>query len=274
MKKIALILAFVISLCPVVVAQTDVSLDDEFGGRFSFVVEKKLMKGLRLAIEEEVRLTDNFSSLGRLQTTVSISYKVHPNIKLGVGYALINPYDADSGDFKNCRHRFMFDASGVWRVGDWSLSLKERLQATVRTGSFNEYQAPRTSWMLKSRVKAQYKGWRTYEPYVAFELRNTLNAPTIDAYYDGTRYLTESGSRTGEAGWFLDGFNKRYVNRLRGIIGTEFRLGANSTVDVCLMGDYVIDEVVDANAEGTKLKSYTRETGYLGWIVAGYKFSF
>ena len=34
------------------------------------------------------------------------------------------------------------------------------------------------------------------------------------------------------------------------------------------------DLVVEANAEGTKLKSYTKETGFVGWVGVGYEFGF
>lgn len=40
------------------------------------------------------------------------------------------------------------------------------------------------------------------------------------------------------------------------------------------MGDYCIDKEVDANAEGTILRSYIRETGFRVWLGAGYEFSF
>jgi len=41
-----------------------------------------------------------------------------------------------------------------------------------------------------------------------------------------------------------------------------------------LMADRTWDKVVDANAEGTKLKSYTREAGFTLWLVAAYCYSF
>ena len=198
-------------------SQTDVALDSEFGGRVSASVDKKITKGLHVSLEEEVRFDNNFGSLDRLQTTLGISYKVHPNIKLGLGYALINGYRANSESFKNPRHRFMADATGTLHLGNWNLSLKERFQVTRRTGDFNVYQNPQNALTLKSRLKAQYKGVGQVQPYAYFE-KNTLN------FY--------------------------------------------------FLGDYLMDKVVDANAEGTKLKSYTKETGFRGWVGAGYEFAF
>ena len=256
-------------------AQTDVALEPEFGGRLSVGADWKITKGLHLSLEEEVRFDNNFGSFDRLQTTVGINYKVHPNIKLGLGYALINGYGANSESFKNPRHRFMADATGTLHLGNWNLSLKERFQVTRRTGDFNVYQNPQNALTLKSRLKAQYKGFGMVQPYAYFEVRNYLNAPVIEAAYDGTIYVTlDDYSETGEAGWFLTGFNGGYVNRLRGSLGVDVRLDKRNTLNFYFLGDYVMDKEVDANAEGTKLKSYTKETGFRGWIGAGYEFAF
>ena len=255
-------------------AQTEVDMDAEVGGRLAFSVDKKITKGLHVSLEEEIRMDNNFQSFDRFMTTLAASYKVHPNIRIGLGYALINPYSSTNSAFKSERHRLMVDVTGSYRFGDWSLSLKERFQATYRSGDMNEYQNPRTALALKSRLKLTYKAFRRWEPSVSVEVRNTLNAPVIKANYDGTHYLTDAGLQKGEAGWFLDGFNGWYVNRIRGTLGVEYKLSKNSLIEVALMADYLSDKVVDANAEGTKLKSYTLETGFQGWIVAGYCYTF
>ena len=258
-----------------VFSQTDVALDPELGGRVSLGVDKKIIKGLHVILEEEVRFDNNFGSLDRLQTTVGITYKVHPNIKLGLGYALINGYGFNSGSFKNPRHRLMADVTGTLHLGNWNLSLKERFQVTRRTGDFNVYQNPQNALTLKSRLKAQSKGYGKVQPYTYFELRNYMNAPVIGAAYDGSVYVTlDDYSEEGEAGWVLTGFNGGYVNRLRGSLGVDVKLDKHNTLNFYFLGDYVIDKVVDANAEGTKLKSYTKETGFRGWIGAGYEFAF
>jgi hypothetical protein len=256
-------------------SQTDVALDPELGGRISLSFDKRITKGLHATLEEEVRFDNNFGSFDRLQTTVGIDYKVHPNIKLGLGYALINGYGASSESFKNPRHRFMADATGTLHLGNWNLSLKERFQVTRRTGDFNVYQNPQNALTLKSRLKAQYKGFGKVQPYAYFEVRNYLNAPVVEAAYDGNIYVTlDDYSEEGEAGWFLTGFNGGYVNRLRGALGVDIRLDKRNTLNFYILCDYFMDKQVDANAEGTKLKSYTKETGFRGWMGAGYEFAF
>lgn len=255
-------------------AQTDVDLDSEFGGRLSVSVDKKLARGLHVSLEEEIRMDNNFGSFDRFHTTLGLSYKVNDYLKLGVGYAMINPYSSSNSAFKSSRHRLMLDATGSLRFGDWRLSLRERFQATYRSGDMNEYQNPRTALTLKSRLKLSYKGLRRIEPYAYVELRNTLNAPVISASYDGTNYLTSALSQYGDAGWFIDSWTGVYINRVRGSVGFDYRLSKASSIDVSLMADRIMDKVVDANAEGTKLKSYTRETGFVGWINIGYSYSF
>lgn len=256
-------------------AQTDNALDPEFGGRLSFTLDKKIVRRLHVSLEEEVRFDNNFGAFDRLQSTLSLNYKIHPNIKIGAGYALINGYSSSAKAFKNARHRFMIDVKGTLKYGGWNLSLKERMQLTHRTGDYNVYQNPANALMLKSRLTAKYLGFGKVEPYVYFELRNYLNAPVINAAYDGINYGTIDGLvQEGDPGWFLEGFNGGYLNRYRGSLGVDIKLNRSSTLNFYLMGDYCIDKEVDANAEGTILKSYIKETGFRGWLGAGYEFAF
>ena len=270
----AIILALHLPLSHTLWAQTAVDLDSEFGARLSLTLDKKLARGLHLAIEEEVRFDNNLGAFDRFHTTAALSYKANDYVKFGVGYAIINPYSSAASAFKSCRHRLMLDVTGSLRFGQWRLSLKERLQATYRSGEMNEYQNPRTALTLKSRLKLQYKGMRRMEPYASIELRHALNAPLVSAYYNGSTYLTEDYYTEGEPGWFLEGYDKVYLNRLRGTLGTEFRLSKHSSIDVALMADYVMDYVLDANAEGTRLKTYTYETGLVGWLSVAYRYAF
>lgn len=274
-QKTVVLLALAILLpCVSALAQTDVDLDTEFGGRISAGLDKKITKGLHITLEEEARMTENFGTLGRLQTTVGVKYKVLPYLRFGLGYVLINPYDTDSGSFSSARHRFYFDVTGTLSFGAWNFSLKERLQATHRTGYYNPYQNPATALTLKSRLMAKYKGFVKVEPYAYFELRHYLNAPVIKASYNGTNYCTPQGSVKGEAGWFLDGFNGSYLNRYRTSLGADYNINKQHTITFYLLADYISEKKVDANAEGTKLKSYTLQKGWVMNIGAAYVFSF
>lgn len=271
-----LLFALLATLPLAATAQTDVALSPDYGGRVSVGFDKKIVKGLHLSLEEEIRIDNNFTSFNRFHTTVALHYKVLPYLKVGVGYALINPYSSNNNAFKNARHRLMFDATGTLKFGLWQLSLKERFQITHRTGDFNIYQNPANLMALKSRLTLKYKGLQRWTPYAYVELRNTLNAPVINALYNSTYnvYMTTTGSITGEAGWFLDGFSGCYVNRLRGSLGAEYKIDRRNSLNFYILLDHVSDKVVDANASGTKLKSYTREQGFAAHLGAAYEYSF
>lgn len=138
----------------------------------------------------------------------------------------------------------------------------------------NPYQNPRTSLALKSRLKLLYKGLRRITPYAYIENRTVFNEPLVRAQYDGTNYLIPAQEVEGEPGWFISGWNNIYTNRMRGAIGGEYRLTQRSRIDVSFLADFMRDKVVDANKEGTKLKSYTYEKGFMAWLAVGYSYSF
>jgi hypothetical protein len=237
-------------------------METDLGGRFSLGVDKKLSKGLHLSIDGELRMKDNFSTVGRWQVGADLSYKVNPYLKLGGGYIFIDKLKS-SGDWSP-RHRFYVDATGGIRVGDWRFSLKERLQLTHRNADdMNVFQANPNSLALKSRIKAQYKG-RSVSPYAYVELRNVFNDPACTAKYDGTAF----------SDYQFTGYTDAYVNRLRGALGLEWKLSKQHALDFSILGDYCHDKVVDTNAEGTKLKSISYERMFNTKFCIGYKFSF
>ena len=272
-SKLIILLAL-LSLTLAASAQTDDKQSPEVGARLSFALDKKIVKGLHISLDEQLRFDNNFKSFDRFHTTVAVKYKVHENVKLGLGYAMINSYSSSSASFKNMRHRIMADVTGTLKLGKWNLSLKERFQATFRTGDYNVYQNPACALTLKSRLMLKYKGFQKVEPYTYFEVRNYLNAPVISAAYDGSTYYTLEGEESGDAGWFLSGFNGGYVNRYRGAIGIDIRIAKNHSLDFYFLGDYYTDKVVDANSDGTELKSYSREYGFMGNLGVAYTFSF
>ncbi|MBP5710818.1 MAG: DUF2490 domain-containing protein [Bacteroidales bacterium] len=278
-KLIILIFANLIAIFPflknnTLLAQTEENLKPEFGMELSAGFDKKIIKGLHLTVEEEMRLDNNFKSFDRLQTTVGLSYKVHKNIKLGLAYRMINPYKTSSKSFK-FQHRLMFDVTGTLHLGKWNLSLKEQFQWTYHAGSsYNVYQYPRNALTLKSRLMIRYKGHHIAEPYAYVELRNIFNAPSVTANYDGTSYLTEDGYSTDMPGWFINRYGNAYINRVRGSIGVNVKVHEHHSLKFYILGDYVHDKVIDANSEGTKLKSYNIEKGFVGKFGIGYTISY
>ena len=245
MRKIALTLALLLPLAAA--AQTEVG----GGARASVAVDYKIAKGFHVNVEEEIRVGGALQSLDRLQTTVGVDFKPVKYLKLGVGYSLINPYSYEQHNFKPLRHRVFMDLGAHYAVGGFSFSVKERIQYTHRTGTFNVYQNTPDAFALKSRVGIEYKGWRIVEPGLFFEMRTQLNAPwgqtsgSIQVKDDGTTYYSYTPA----------GYTHVYNDRYRFILRTDLKLNRHHVLQPYALIDFCSPYVLDTNAEGTRLFS-------------------
>lgn len=254
-------------------AQTVDSTAYDFGFRMSIGVNKIIMKGLHVTLNEKVWISE--FGHNRFQTTLGVNYKVHNNVKIGAGYAFISAYNANANAYNHFRHRFMVDVKGTLIWGDWNFSLKERLQLTHRSGNYNRYQNPANALMLKSCLTLKYMDFDYFEPYLSLELHYRLNAAAIEAEFDGEYYYTlDTHEREGEPGWFLKGFNKSYPSCARVALGGDIKINKRNTINLYLMEEFNLVRKIDANAEGTILKSYSYWLEFASWLGVGYEFYF
>lgn len=262
MKKFV---TFLLALVPVLgFAQgTANNLETDFGARVNVSVNKKIVKGLHVEADGEFRLSNNFTSLGRFQFGLGVSYKISKVFKVGVGYQFIEKMNS-SQEWKP-RHRFYADAGVTLRAGYWHFSLKERLQLTHRNVN-NLYQSNPNSLMLKSRFKVSYNGFARVTPYGYVEVRNVFNDPACSA--------TWNSSSQSYSDYTFKGYTDAYLNRVRGSLGAEWKLSKHHALDFYVLGDYCYDKNIDTNAEGTKLKSLTYDRAFNTAICIGYQFKF
>jgi len=266
MRTKQLIISALLALLPgLALAQgTVVTEDPEFGARFSVDLNKKIVKGLHVEAGGEVRLSDNFTNLGRYQAGVGLTYKFNDYFKLGAGYLFIEK--KNSSDVWKPRHRFYLDGTASLRAGHWRFALKERLQLTCREVN-NAYQNNPNSLTLKSRLKVSYKGISAFlTPYGYVEVRNVFNDPSCSA--------TWSQAAQAYSNYSFLGYGDAYINRVRGALGLEWKLSKHHALDFFVLGDYFYDKEVDVNKEGTNLHSLTYSQGFLGHVGVGYQFSF
>ena len=264
MKNKLLLLAALCAFFPVALrAQvTDNELESAVRGRLSVGVDKKIVKGLHVALDGELRTEDSFASVGRYQAGLSVSYKFLPFLKASAGYLFIENRNS-AGEWK-MRHRYYGDLMAGVRAGDWRFSLKERLQLTQREVG-NPYQSTPNMLALKSRLKAEYKGFAALNPYTFVELRSALNEPAVKATWNGSEWSSYSFGGYKDTQWF---------NRLRGALGVEWALSKQHALDFYVLADYCRDKVIDTNKEGTKLKSLSYDRLFLTSFGVGYVFSF
>lgn len=236
-------------------------IETEYGGRLSLQFDYKLKKGLHLTADAQLRTQDNFKATGRYQAGLGVDYKINGFLKAGAGYTYISV--RNSSDEWNPRHRIYAQLTGTLKSGDWRLSLKERLQLTHRSG-VNTYQTTPNSLTLKSRLKAEYKGFTAVSPYIFIEARTVLNDPACSADWNGSEYSNYSFS----------GYNDAYFNRLRGALGMEWKIDKHNSIDLTAMLDYCYDKEIDTDKEGTKLKSLTYDRTIAPQLSIGYVYSF
>ncbi len=267
MKKLIVIsFAALLALPKFVLAQDAIDDGTDFGGRISAEADKKLAKGLHAFANGEVRFNDNFGSFYRYQGTAGVSYKVNDYLKTALSYTLIeNKKTKDSTDVWKTRHRLTFDITGSYRIGDFKLSLRERVQLTGKKVN-NEYQDVANGWTLRSRLMAQYKGLGAWEPYAYVDVRNTLNAPKWTYTFDDVKGIYSDYS------W--EGYKDVYINRVRLGLGTEWELKKGHSFDFFCLYDFCNEKDIDSNKKGTKLHSVFKHKSQNISLGVEYKFSF
>lgn len=240
--------------------------DDEFGftGRFSAGLDWKIFKGLRLDAEYELRTHNNFAAVERHQASLGLSYKVCNYFRAGVAYTFIGHYKSSDGSFSP-RHRASLHLTGMYDAGMWHLTLRESLEMTHKT-DVNPYQDCPNALALKSRFKVSYRGFAHWEPYAYVELRNCFNDPSFNATWN------EAGQKWAD--YQFIGYKTAYINRVRTVLGVEWKITRNHSIDLSALYHWTHGLEIDTNKEGTKLKAASWETASDMALSLGYKFSF
>lgn len=265
MKRIVIAAAALsLASAPLLAQGTTSALEKDFRTRTSLDIDWKLAKGLHLDLGYELRTEDNFGAIDRHQAQIGLNYKVNKWLKTGVSYTYIYHNRGEKG--WTPRHRLSADVTFGYRTGDWRFSLKEQLRLTHKTESLNSCQEVRNPLILKSRVKAQYKGWKHLEPYGFLEVRNIFNDPSCSA--------TWSTTSKAYADYSFGGYNSLYINRLRGAMGLEWKISKHSAIDLYGMLDYCYDKNIDVDRTQTYLRELTWDQSLNGIVGVGYKFSF
>lgn len=128
---------------------------DDFGTDLSVEADHKVNKKFSVGIEVDMRTRDDVKTVDRWSAGVSASYKVLPWLKASAGYTFLydnneraSYYDDDdtevtrgiveegalkrSAEYWGPRHRFNVALTGSHKIGNLEISLRERLQYTLR----------------------------------------------------------------------------------------------------------------------------------------------
>ena len=188
-SMIQIILSAIILLLPLSAMSQDFGLDINLG------VKKKIVKGLIISAEFELRTQDMSSALERIDAGLGISYKPIDYFKIGAGYHFIDKYklkhETKKGnivdEYWSPRHRAYADVTGILPIENFELSLRERYQYTYRSETSakkwdsdgdpknDEIIDAKHDHILRTRVQAQYSIKPIkLSPYFSIEVYNDL----------------------------------------------------------------------------------------------------
>lgn len=179
------------------VATTALAGGDDMGYGVSVGTEKKIVKGLKLSAEAEVRTQNTFADFERWALDLGLSYRLASWLKSDVGYSFINRYHTSEVTSKGNtihgywgpRHRYYGGLTGQFEVGRWRLSLRERYQYTYSPLQYvpkyradgkrltDEADGPDHDHVLRSRLSASYNIRHSkFEPSASIELLSDLSS--------------------------------------------------------------------------------------------------
>ncbi len=137
-------------------------------------VEKKIKKNLSVFFTEEYRLKENFTQTNLFYTELGIEMRPLNFLKVSFAYRMVekqiidNPY--------SYRHRMMLNITFKQKVGNFSLSYRQRLQTEVR----NVYSSAKGSvpeWYSRNKFEVKYDLHKPVTPYIGAEFRYQINDP-------------------------------------------------------------------------------------------------
>jgi hypothetical protein len=257
MKRNSLVYFFLLMCLTPIMAQTIEYADEEsstearlrVGANFQY----NPVKGLSLSLEEEARMRNNFCTFDRLYSTFDISYKVNSYFKFGGTYSFIVLYQdgrkkTDYVPYWDLRHRAVAYATGSISFNRFTLSLRERFQATFRTDSlYNENEVVNPKMYLRTRLKLEYDFFsKPLKPYLSVEMFNPLNQ---------TKYTNQ------------------WIDEMQYRLGLEWRLDAFNTLEFFYMFDHSFGNDVDVKSKKDKV-IITPETEYNHIIGVFYSIRF
>ncbi len=159
------------------------SQTNDFGVWTSVGAEKEIGKW-DLGVSTELRTMDNSRQINRWSLQLVAAYNIIKPLKAGVSYEFIYFNDLEYSDYQP-RHRYILFLQGKQEIGNFTFSLRERVQRTIKdesdriieTGKYNNYKI-NPDYTLRSRLKADYNIPKfPVNPSFSFEAFYQLNNP-------------------------------------------------------------------------------------------------
>lgn len=158
-KKVALIsLLFCLKsfLCDFTFSQKKTKIINDFESWSSIGFTYKPIKKLTLAVEQNLRLKDNSSSIEKYFTQFSADHKLFKNFEIGIGYRFVKTQDEENLPESNYEssNRLHLDASYKNTIKRFSYGVRSRYQLKKDSNSSNE------TLRFKTEIGYNFKKWK------------------------------------------------------------------------------------------------------------------
>jgi len=206
--------------------------------------------------------------LRRSHTSLGLNYKPIPYFQTGAAYTLILHADKIAANSnlpdEFLRHRVTAHVTGMYDVEDWKFSLRERLDANIRTDSVNRHEKPQTALVLRHKLQAQYSiPGQPLKTYAYVELWNTLNQPVN--YLNTYAGVDDDGNATAYAGKQFG----QYLSEVRTQIGLSWRIDKLNTIGLAYRFRYSYNRDINiTKSKGLIELTHARNFGH--FIILSY----
>jgi hypothetical protein len=178
--------------------------------------------------EAEIRTPTGFEQINRSSLQVEASYNIFKKLKVGASYQFMYYYDEKYSDYQP-RNRAALFVQGKQKWGDFTFSLRERVQVTTKdesdrikkSGKIDTYKI-NPAWMWRNRLKVAYNiPHIKLEPSLSVESFYELNDPDGNDFCNMRYTLSLSYN-----------FNKHHSIELYGLMDREMNVNnaTNSNV--------------------------------------------
>lgn len=163
-------------------------IEKDFGVRVAVGYNSNLTKDIDFSISEEIRFTDNATSLERSYTTLGLDYELEKWIRFGLNYRFI--LDKRPDQSYGQRHRIMADLILRTYQKRYTLTYRARFQTEAKTYNYTQEYGFAPASDFRNTFKAAYTINRIYQPFMTLDLRFLLrdaNTPYFTGF-DRSRF--------------------------------------------------------------------------------------
>lgn len=248
----------------------------KYGIQFSAEASKRINPFWEVSAGGEFRMRGDFLYDKQIRGNLGVEYKHTKRFSLLADYTYTGLMK--EGDNFKSRHRLEAGAKETVKLNKkFKLVFTEKLGLTYKAWDINKYQTTRVDVFIKLRAKLQWDITKKFSVFTFLESRITFREPNLtNLYYDDDlmQFTDAGGSPVSDSGWFLEGYDKLRVNRMRNAIGADYKLSKAHKIRLTVLYDYEKELDIDSNKNGTVIKSLVYDRRNILYGRLSYYFSF